>query len=405
MFRHCHQIGHIFVIATLLLTACTDSTAPLPSPESLRLSSTAPITLRTPIIAIQPTSATAGATSVPAQPSLPVAPTPTMLLPNIISGQTILQLAPGSGTGQVGISGQGAELNGPRTFRIGVDGTIRLLDSGNKRLLFFTPDGMLARAVAITAAQDPVDFVVNPQGHIFVFDRGTTDPPQVVRYRADGTLAERFPVHPAIGSVADGIMLTADQDLLLIQHRFTFINPLYWVIVHEDTGIATTLQPLTQQEGSGTPRSPAIFHMVAEPDALGLDILRRGTAVQDNLMHGVMHIPVSLPRTFDIRFFNVDRAMNLYFASDPALQDVGVWRVAPNGTVIGGAFVHVCAPSWRRIYVDQIGTVWTMCVAEQGVTVMRHPLQDFAGRPLPDAATLPADVPWKPEGSTTSPAG
>jgi hypothetical protein len=314
-------------------------------------------------------------------------------------------LAPGSGTGQVGISGQGTELNGPRAFRIGVDGTVRLLDTGNKRLLFFKPDGTLVRTVTITAAQDPVDFIVNPQGQIFVFDKGTTDPPQVLHYHANGALAERFPVHPAVGKAADGIVLTAEQDLLLLQHRFTFANPLYWVIVHEHTVITPTLQPLTQQEGDGTPRSPAIFRTVAGTDDFGLDILKRGAYAQDKLMQEVWHMSVSLPQSFEIRFFNVDRAMNLYFATTPAALNAVVWRVAPNGTVVGGAFVPVCAPSWRRIYVDQAGTVWTMCVTEQGVSVIRHTLQDFTGQPLPEAVAIAADVPWKPDDTRTPPAG
>src|SRR5262245_3194711 len=178
MFRHLPQIGHVFVIATLLLTACTYSITPSPPPEPLRVSPSAAIPSQTPIVAIQPTSAPATATSVPIQPSPPIAPTPTMLVPATVPGQIILRLAPGSDIGQVGISGQGTELKGPRTFRIGVDGTIRLLDNGNKRLLFFKPDGTLTHALPITAAQDPLDFIVDPQGHIFVFDKGTTEPPQ-----------------------------------------------------------------------------------------------------------------------------------------------------------------------------------------------------------------------------------
>jgi hypothetical protein len=95
----------------------------------------------------------------------------------------------------------------------------------------------------------------------------------------------------------------------------------------------------------------------------------------------------------------VDRALSLYFTRPSAENDaVDVWRVAPDGTVAGGAHVATgsCGTSWRNFYIDQAGAAWTMCVDGQGATVTRYTLQDSAGQPLPEAAKDAADVAWKP---------
>jgi hypothetical protein len=108
-------------------------------------------------------------------------------------------------------------------------------------------------------------------------------------------------------------------------------------------------------------------------------------------------VTTSLPA--DARFFNVDRAMSLYFTRPSAEGDaIDIWRVLPDGAVAGGAHIEtgVCGTSWRNFYVDQAGAAWTMCVDGQSATITRYSLQDQQGRPLPDAPNEPADVAWKP---------
>ena len=71
---------------------------------------------------------------------------PTRIALPRVEGEIVLKLTPGSGSGQVGIRGGSLNAVGPGAFRIGGDGTIRLLDNNNQRILFFDQQGKLLRS-------------------------------------------------------------------------------------------------------------------------------------------------------------------------------------------------------------------------------------------------------------------
>jgi hypothetical protein len=316
-----------------------------------------------------------------------------------LQGQAVLQLSNGSGDGQIGIATNNSlgyeELVGADSFRIGADGSIRMLDSLNKRLLFFTAQGQFIRAATLAEAVTPTDFIVDPQGQIFLFDRGTLNREtflweggQVLRYGSDGNLAEVIDIAPQVA--ADGILRTANDDLLLVQG-----NQRFWTIIHDGARTPLPIQPLTAREGAATPRSPVIFR--ATPQDWGLEFYLTDLA-GSALPLGVPTITLP-PATF----FNVDRAMNLYFTSFDSMSEVpgvSTWRVEPEGAVVGGGFVAFAGCkrlNWRSFYIDQAGAAWSLCVNDSTVTITRYDLLDLQGAPFPPAPAEPSPLAsWRP---------
>lgn len=335
----------------------------------------------------------------------PAAPTAAPFQPAPVAGKTVLQLSYGAGSGQIGTTA-GSNDETPPTFRIGSDGSIRVLDRINQRVLFFSAGGALQRSVAIADAVDARDFIVTSQGDMFVYD-ANSERPAVLRYDAKGALAERHAVSPNL--FADGIMLSAAQE----QNRppeivLTEGIERYWVVRHFNTYVPPDLQQITEQPGTVSPRSPTPF--VTTPGESGPVVefvaltAGGGSAVQRNTV-GETPLPGE-------RFFNVDRAMNLYMVrglSGEQTDSIDVWRVAPQldqdgsftqiFTVGGSARVSLAGcqqPTWRTFYVDQVGAAWSLCATADGVTIASYQLQDARGQPLSEAAADAAKVPWSP---------
>lgn len=359
------------------LAGCSAPAAPLPTQPVTRIAAPPPGAPYPPPMAV-PSSKPYPAPYQPpteTQPpieesTIPPAAAPTQMALPRVAGETVLTLALGIG---------------PVAFRIGGDGTIRLLDNSNRRILFFDQQGQLLRSLSIAEATNPVDFIVDPQGTIFVFDRGDGLTTQVLRYAPNGKLAQRLPLDADVGG--DGIMLTADQDLLIVTS-----NQMYWSLIHKGVVVAPELQPLTIREGTATPRSPLIFRTVG--DANGTHTLALASITSPET---IANVALALPYRVG-RFFNIDRAMNLYFIDDWGYEDMAVARVLPDGTVAGGAHIHEtgCQLAWRRVYIDQSGSAWSLCASGPGATVKRYTLLSPTGQPLPDISKEPADVIWRP---------
>ncbi len=382
------------LIAALLLTACSGSAGPsapavLATPQPIATSIPEVVSTQPPATTIAPTAIQpAVATAAPVATPEPEAATTRPLADG--AGQVVLQLSVGTGDAEVGVVKEDPNTIGPRSFRIGADGSIRLLDNVNKRVLFFDQSGKIARTLPIAAAQDPQDFIVNNAGEVFVLDRAGS---QVLRYGPKGDVTATMTLSPGVAASADGIMLTAAQDLMLVQN-----NQSFWVLVHQGAIVPPEIQSLTMRAGTVTPRSPTFFQTtLTETRTPYLHIvgLRRGPT--SDLIADVDGRQILLPS--DAQFFNVDRAMNLYFTrTSPESDAFDVWRVNPDGTPVGGVHIPTgtCGVSWRSLYVDQTGVAWTMCVSESGATITRYPLLGFDGTPLSEPANDAADVPWKP---------
>ena len=388
MFMRIQRIG-LIAGAAVLCAACTAPAAQQPTPQVQPAASTAaqPTANAETTAAPQPT-ASAEATAAPQPTAAPQATTAAE--PQITQGETVLTLAIGSGSGQVGISGSGTDITGPRTFRIGSDGSIRLLDTLNKRILFFAKDGKLTRTFAIANVDRVIDFIVNNNGEIFVLAALPDDQTKVLHYNPAGTLVEQIAINDVVAQRADGIMLTAQGWILLVQG-----NTYSWVIRHNAVDTPPSLQALTERDAVPTPRSPVLFGTADAGGALEVQIL---APINDALIQ-TNTLASQAPATTS--FFNVDREMNLYSASDFSKGHVNFYRLATNGSVLGSVNISAsgCAErtrSWRSYYIDQVGSAWSMCVTANQVTLNRYSLRDAQGQPLPEAAPTPADVAWKP---------
>ena len=313
---------------------------------------------------------------------LEATPLPT---PPPVTGETILTLGRGNGADQIGANA---------TFRIGADGSIRILDSDNKRLLFFNGAGKFQNMRPLPEANNPQDFIVANTGEMFVLDFAGDTPDRVGRvlhYNADDSLNQRIAISENL--FASNIMLNATNDLILGSYHS------YWVIRHNNVLVPPQIQPLTMHNGVITPRSPLVF--LNEFDTVDRTIVRIQSPTDVNTTSFVMNVPSQQS------LFNVDRAMNLYttsYLSNASSDGINVWRYAPynDGVALGGAQINDTlgcdfgTQADRRFYIDQAGAAWTLCLSASGARINRYTLVDASGVPLPAAASEPADVPWKP---------
>lgn len=382
------QRTSLIVVTALLLTACTPSNVQTPTPPA-QLATSAPAPTVAPALTVAP------APTEGTLPTAPASPEPTAgmgtFAPQIAKGEVVLTLTAGTRSNQVGISGTGDDVSGPRAFRIGSDGSLRLLDTLNNRILFFTKDGKPARTLAINGVTQVTDFIINNNGEAFVLATLDAGQPTILHYNQAGAVVEQIALNGMIGNSADGIMLTAQGWLMLVQG-----NTRSWVIRHDAIDTPPNLQALTERNVVPTPRSPALFNSTF--DATGAPDLRIFGPNGDALVQTMALAPES-PKTTS--FFNVDRAMNLYTASDFTQPQVDLYRLAPEGNVLGAARIDTsgCGStlrSWRSYYIDQVGAAWALCVTAEQATLTRYTLINEQGQPLPEAAPTPADVAWKP---------
>ncbi|HEU5087456.1 MAG TPA: hypothetical protein VFT99_08420 [Roseiflexaceae bacterium] len=351
--------------------------------------------------AAAPTGIPETATPLPTENPSELAATaiPTAVPFTMTDGKAVLNLERGNGAGQVGIAPNPNDeslLIGPPSFRIGADNSIRVLDRVNRRVLFFDSSGALARTQSIADALDPVDFIVNTRGEMFVYDlgdsmqsQGLADNKQVIRYNPAGDVIGRYPVHPEV--FGDAIMLTALQDILIVGGSFGD-NARAVAIFHDGKPVDPSHQTLTLKRGMPSPRSAVLF---STSDHQG------GTT---DLSIGVVTgesgpILSNLPVPAGARFLNVDRAMNLYFMKpDETGSQLHLWDVDTQGALVGGAtvdFSNCRLYDWRSIYVAQDGALWTMWTTESGTVISRYDFTNQQGQPLPQAAAkAPDGIPW-----------
>ncbi|HYF62788.1 MAG TPA: hypothetical protein VD886_08225 [Herpetosiphonaceae bacterium] len=371
----------LICIVALLLGACSPGAAPAPTPTGGPPAATSAARLRptaTPTIDPAPPTPEAGDIATPTPPTLAEADLPA------VAGQTVLSLGRGAGDGNIGARA---------TFRIGADGSIRVLDSENRRLIFYGQDGAFQRERSLAEANNPLDFIVAGSGDVFVLDYAGDTPDRlgpVLRYGADGTLQERIAVGEKVFGSA--LMLNSDNHLFVVNGVYSYV-----LIQHGGISVPAETQPFTIHRGAITPRSPVAF--VSEYDAEN-----NASSVSINGLtdvNGSYHV-LSAPGPQ--HFFNVDRAMNVYTTS--SLSDlsagIAVRRYDPAGALLGGARIDVSGCEMgheadRLFYVDQLGAAWTLCQTADGATVSRYDLLDAAGQPLPPAADKAAVTYWNPD--------
>ncbi|MBA3468378.1 MAG: hypothetical protein H0T53_01915 [Herpetosiphonaceae bacterium] len=362
--RHCLPLRLLLI--AILLTACGPSAGSTPVASA----PTAPPTLPTIIPTALPTAPPSGPGGAP------------VTLPQPAQGQQVLLL-------------DKATVGRTHAFRIGGDGSIRVLDNLNNRLLFFNADGSPNRTIPLPLPEPGAggqDFIINREGEIFVlYALPNLEDPQaskavVLRLRSDGTEIERLPAAPG----PDILTMTAGDDLLLSMRM-----PRLLTITTGGANVPAEAQPLTERVGLATPRSPMIFAFGYDDLSSGIDPWLRVSNLASTQQ--VAMVRPQIPNRIT-GFMNVDRAMNLYFHTDWGSDQISFTRNAPDGAYLGGVTISQpgCSFFLRSLYIDQAGAAWTMCSTEQGTAITRYQFLDPQGQPLPEAAPEPADVPWRP---------
>jgi hypothetical protein len=373
-----------------LLSACSPSqqTAQVP-PARTAEPVTAPATI-TPATAVPPTLVPAtvppAATEPPiTEPSATTAPTAPQATPQaaVAQGREVLTIATGSDAGQVGITAD----DGPSTFRIAADGSIRVMDTVNKRLLFYsvstasTP-AKLTQTIDLSSLQRPTDFVVTGNGDLYVLDAEAWT---LAHLSIDGKELNNIPLSPATKGKFTTISLTADGRIMGLAGTISYI------LAVGGGPIPLEDQPNAQIEGVFTVRSNAVFSIAADNDNPRLKslLINYGGAAPGGIALG--------PIDAEVTFLDINQGMEPYVLVKHGTS-VEVQRSSVAGQLLGSLSLDLagCRPVARGMYVDRPGDVYTMCVSDQGVTIKQYSMVDAQGQPLPRYEQLVDSAPWAP---------
>lgn len=287
---------------------------------------------------------------------------------------TVLRLKAGSAAGQVGITSQLA----PTSFRIGSDGSYRVMDAANKRILFFNgASGKLERTIALTTLKQPTDFAINNAG-VFVLDTGAW---KIVRVSLTGKVQSSFAIAPTLKGKITTIALTADGRLFALALNESFL------LLSANEPLPPENQLLASFIGVPTVRSNAQFFVDTQIKELNVYFISSGI---------VGAIPLGTYAGTP-KFLDVNQGMQPYvtFSNQGKIE---VRRFAVNGRLLGKLNFDLSAyrTASRRVYVDRQGAVYTMQIGKADLTIQRYIMTDSAGKPLPAQTTLVTTAPWSP---------
>lgn len=404
----------LMLLLGLVLSACGPAQQVAQSPSQMpgsppAATAAAPTTIPATQTSIPPTTVpptlvptTVAATEPPVtQPpaSQPPASTPTLSaatsVPTLAAatasaaaaqGQEVLAIPAGSGAGQVGITA----TDGPPTFRIAADGSIRVMDTLNKRLLFFTGQPFkLSQTLDLSFLKRPTDFVVTGKGDLYVLDAEAW---AISHLSIQGAELNNIALNPATKGKFTTISLTADGRIFGLERKTGYL------LIDAAGPIPIEDQPNAQVEGSATVRSNAIFSIVGDnsnQQRQSLLINYGGTA------------PATIPLgeiDGEAMFLDINQGMEPYtLVTRGTNAEVQRFNVA--GQRLGSLTLDLsgCRAIPRGVYVDRPGDIYTMCVGEQGVSIKHYVMTDAQGQPLPRFDQLVQNAPWSPGSLQSAP--
>lgn len=332
------------------------------------------------------------ATQIPAStPTLTAATSvPTLTaattLPAVAQGQEVLTIPAGSGSGQVGISA----TDGPPTFRIAADGSIRVMDTLNKRLLFFTGQPFkLTQTLDLSFLKRPDDFVVTGRGDLYVLDAEAW---AISHLSIQGAELNNIALNPATKGKFTTISLTADGRIFGLERNAGYL------LIDAAGPIPIEDQPSSQVEGSATVRSNAIFSIVLD---------NSNQRRQSLLINYGGVAPATIPLgeiDGEAMFVDVNQGMEPYTLVKRGTS-AEIQRFNVDGLLLGTLTLDLsgCRAIPRGVYVDRPGDIYTMCVGEQGVSIKRYVMIDAQGQPLPRFDQLVQAAPWSPGSLQSAP--
>lgn len=342
--------------------------------------------------ATQPPATQPPATQIPAStPTLSAATTvPTLAAATTSAagaqGQEVLAIPAGSGAGQVGIGA----TDGPPTFRIAADSSIRVMDTVNKRLLFFTGQPFkLSQTLDLSFLKRPTDFVVTGKGDLYVLDAEAW---AISHLSIQGAELNNIALNPATKGKFKTISLTADGRIFGLERTTGYL------LIDAAGPIPLEDQPNAQVEGSATVRSNAIFSIVAD---------NSNQQRQSLLINYGDIAPATIPLgeiNGEATFLDINQGMEPYTLVTRGTK-AEVQRFNVDGRLIGTLSLDLsgCRAIARGVYVDRPGDIYTMCVGEQGVSIKRYAMADAQGQPLPRFDQLVQNAPWSPGSLQSAP--
>lgn len=334
-----------------------------------------------PTLAPAQTSPPADAVQVPTPLPPQAERTPASSGAAVADSTTVLRVAAGDGKGQVGITAQ----DGPSTFRIAADGSIRIMDTVNKRLLFFNgATGALAQTLDVSFLKRPTDFVVSGKGDLYVLDaEGWT----IDHLAINGEELHNIPLSRELKGKFSTISLTADGRIIGLDARDGY------TLITADGPVAPDDQPNNMVYGAYTVRSNASFVMAYDSPNVG----ERQLIVNDvAVAAGQGYFDLGKVQGM-ARFLDINQGMQPYVAiTNNGQTEVRRFEVA--GKLLGTLQVDQrdCRPTLRGLYVDRPGAVYRMCVSDTGLQIDRFVMTDTSGKALPLVDQLVTSLPWSP---------
>jgi hypothetical protein len=351
----------------------------------------APPTL-VPATALPPAATEAPAlvpTTAPAATEVP--PIVTATAPPVVAqGREVLTIPAGNGANQVGVTAN----DGPTTFRIAADGSIRIMDTVNKRLLFFSVStssvpAKLTQTLDLSFLQRPTDFVVTGKGDLYVLDAEAWN---IAHLSIDGKELNNIPLNPATKGKFTTISLTADGRIMGLADTTSYI------LATPGGPIPLEDQPHAQIDGVVTVRSNAIFSIAADSDNQRYKslLINYGGAAPGGVALGDID--------GQLTFLDINQGMEPYVLVKRG-TNVEVQRSGVAGQLLGTLNLDLsgCRPVARGLYVDRPGDVYTMCVSDQGLTIKQYSMVDGQGQPLPRYEQLVDSAPWAPGSLQSAP--
>jgi hypothetical protein len=312
-------------------------------------------------------------------------------LPTAVSERRIVLTIPaGNGKGQVGVTAD----DQPPTFRIAADGSIRIMDTVNKRLLFFNRQAsgtayVSAQTINLSSMKRPTDFVVTGKGDLYVLD---AEDWILEHLSIDGKKLNTIPLNPATKGAFTTISLTADGRIMGLAGQSGYI------LATSGGPIPLDDQPNAQLEGVVTVRSNALFSITPDSNQQRRQMLLINYG-------GIAPTEIDLGEVDgQVTFLDVNQGMEPYIvvSRGPATE---VRRYNVTGELLGVLSLDRagCRPATRGVYVDRPGDVYTMCVDEQGITIKQYSMVDAQGQPLARFEQLVEAAPWSPGNLQSAP--
>jgi hypothetical protein len=278
---------------------------------------------------------------------------------------------------------------------VAADGSLRIMDTVNKRLLFYAPghagaNGKLQRTIDLSSLEQPTDFAVTTVGDVFVLDAAAW---ALAMYTMDGAEQNITPLHPSLKGLFSTISLTADGSLWGVGE-----NQHHSLIFDSSTAPADVTNDASYG-GAVTVRSAAYFAIErgqtsTSQAVLNISNVGDGTPIQFKL--GQIDGPAT--------FLDVNQGMEPYILVQNGSVSK-VRRYSVSGELRGTLILDQqgCRPMSRSIYVDRPGDVYVMCASAEGATITRYALTDADGQALPLFDQLVTTAPWSPASLQAAP--